>query len=153
MAPTVAALLMPLLGMPSSPPRPPVQALLDVLGGIPYNDNDVYLHTDESLMPVGFQCCICLEFKCCRLMHEVHRPIVARGPAGCACSSSTAASCWQRLRAGRCAARSASAKAGPRLMGRSATQHRAPPACPLSAGVQEDMGQLELPGPLRGGGG
>ncbi len=32
------------------------QALRDVLEAIPYNDNDVYLHTDESLMPVR-ACC------------------------------------------------------------------------------------------------
>jgi predicted NAD/FAD-binding protein len=34
------------------PPPPPVkQGLREVLRAIPYNDNDVWLHTDESLMP------------------------------------------------------------------------------------------------------
>lgn len=32
-------------------PAPPLQSLLDVLAAIPYNDNDVWLHTDEALMP------------------------------------------------------------------------------------------------------
>ena len=53
-----------------SPPGPPIragpsadhlkifashallQALTAILAAIPYNDNDVWLHTDESLMPV-----------------------------------------------------------------------------------------------------
>jgi predicted NAD/FAD-binding protein len=29
----------------------------DVLSAIPYNSNDVYLHTDEALMPVGVRRC------------------------------------------------------------------------------------------------
>ena len=33
------------------PHRCPLQELRDVLGAIPYSDNDVYLHTDEALMP------------------------------------------------------------------------------------------------------
>jgi hypothetical protein len=33
------------------PRLPTVQALKDVLAAIPYNDNDVWLHTDASLMP------------------------------------------------------------------------------------------------------
>ena len=42
----------PRSALPAAPAAPAPQALRDVLAGIPYNDNDVYLHTDESLMPV-----------------------------------------------------------------------------------------------------
>lgn len=32
-------------------PLPPLQGLLEVLRAVPYADNDVWLHTDASLMP------------------------------------------------------------------------------------------------------
>lgn len=40
----------PPLALPLCQPTT-VQELRDVLRAIPYNDNDVWLHTDESLMP------------------------------------------------------------------------------------------------------
>ena len=42
-----------------------------VLSAIPYNNNDIYLHTDEALMPVSIYCC--LERVCvfCLFVHHM----------------------------------------------------------------------------------
>ncbi len=36
-----------------------------VLSAIPYNNNDIYLHTDEALMPVGASTLFFMHGQCC----------------------------------------------------------------------------------------
>lgn len=67
---------------PDTLPPASLQELTSILAAIPYNDNDVYLHTDEALMPrckktwaswnflgrssdEGHKCAVCLCASCC----------------------------------------------------------------------------------------